>query len=37
MIGGIFGGFVGVLHGAFITGIFPTSFSFQISIIVLVR
>jgi branched-chain amino acid transport system permease protein len=36
MIGGIFGGFVGVLHGAFINGIFPTSFSFQISIIVLV-
>jgi branched-chain amino acid transport system permease protein len=35
-IGGIFGGFVGVLHGAFINGIFPTSFSFQISIIVLV-
>jgi branched-chain amino acid transport system permease protein len=36
MIGGIFGGFVGVLHGSFINGIFPTSFSFQISIIVLV-
>jgi branched-chain amino acid transport system permease protein len=35
-IGGIFGGFVGVLHGSFINGIFPTSFSFQISIIVLV-
>jgi branched-chain amino acid transport system permease protein len=35
-IGGIFGGFVGTLHGAFINGIFPTSFSFNISIIVLV-
>jgi branched-chain amino acid transport system permease protein len=35
-IGGIFGGFVGVLHGSFINGIFPTSFSFQISVIVLV-
>jgi branched-chain amino acid transport system permease protein len=35
-IGGIFGGFVGTIHGAFINGIFPTSFSFQISVIVLV-
>ena len=35
-IGGIFGGFVGTLHGSFINGIFPTSFSFQISVIVLV-
>jgi branched-chain amino acid transport system permease protein len=35
-IGAIFGGFAGALYGSFINGIFPTSFSFQISIIVLV-
>jgi branched-chain amino acid transport system permease protein len=35
-IGGIFGGFAGAIYGSFINGIFPTSFSFQISIIVLV-
>jgi branched-chain amino acid transport system permease protein len=35
-IGGIFGGFAGAVYGSFINGIFPTSFSFQISIIVLV-
>src|SRR5687767_14219272 len=35
-IGAIFGGFAGAFYGSFINGIFPTSFSFQISIIVLV-
>jgi branched-chain amino acid transport system permease protein len=35
-IGGIFGGLAGSIYGSFINGIFPTSFSFQISIIVLV-
>jgi branched-chain amino acid transport system permease protein len=35
-IGAIFGGFAGAIYGSFINGIFPTSFSFQISIIVLV-
>jgi branched-chain amino acid transport system permease protein len=35
-IGGIFGGLAGSVYGSFINGIFPTSFSFQISIIVLV-
>jgi branched-chain amino acid transport system permease protein len=35
-IGAIFGGFAGALYGSFINGIFPTSFSFQISVIVLV-
>ncbi len=35
-IGAIFGGFAGAVYGSFINGIFPTSFSFQISIIVLV-
>ncbi len=34
-IGAIFGGFAGTLFGSFINGIFPTSFSFQISIVVL--
>ena len=34
-IGAIFGGFAGALYGSFINGIFPTSFSFQISVIVL--
>ena len=34
-IGAIFGGFAGAFYGSFINGIFPTSFSFQISIIVL--
>jgi branched-chain amino acid transport system permease protein len=35
-IGGVFGGLAGSIYGSFINGIFPTSFSFQISIIVLV-
>jgi branched-chain amino acid transport system permease protein len=35
-IGGIFGGLAGSIYGSFINGIFPTSFSFQISVIVLV-
>ncbi len=35
-IGGIFGGLAGAVYGSFINGIFPTSFSFQISVIVLV-
>jgi branched-chain amino acid transport system permease protein len=35
-IGAIFGGFAGAIYGSFINGIFPTSFSFQISVIVLV-
>jgi branched-chain amino acid transport system permease protein len=35
-IGAIFGGFAGAVYGSFINGIFPTSFSFQISVIVLV-
>src|SRR4029453_5781046 len=35
-LGGCFGGFAGAVFGSFINGIFPTSFSFQISIIVLV-
>jgi branched-chain amino acid transport system permease protein len=35
-IGGVFGGLAGSVYGSFINGIFPTSFSFQISIIVLV-
>jgi branched-chain amino acid transport system permease protein len=35
-IGGIFGGLAGSVYGSFINGIFPTSFSFQISVIVLV-
>jgi branched-chain amino acid transport system permease protein len=35
-IGAIFGGFAGAFYGSFINGIFPTSFSFQISVIVLV-
>jgi branched-chain amino acid transport system permease protein len=35
-IGGVFGGLAGAVYGSFINGIFPTSFSFQISIIVLV-
>jgi branched-chain amino acid transport system permease protein len=35
-IGGIFGGLAGAIYGSFINGIFPTSFSFQISVIVLV-
>ncbi len=35
-IGAVFGGFAGALYGSFINGIFPTSFSFQISVIVLV-
>jgi branched-chain amino acid transport system permease protein len=34
-IGAIFGGFAGAIYGSFINGIFPTSFSFQISVIVL--
>jgi branched-chain amino acid transport system permease protein len=34
-IGAIFGGFAGAVYGSFINGIFPTSFSFQISVIVL--
>jgi branched-chain amino acid transport system permease protein len=34
-IGAIFGGFAGAYYGSFINGIFPTSFSFQISVIVL--
>jgi len=34
-IGAVFGGFAGALYGSFINGIFPTSFSFQISILVL--
>ena len=36
MIGAVFGGFAGAFYGSFINGIFPTSFSFQISVIVLV-
>jgi branched-chain amino acid transport system permease protein len=35
-IGGVFGGLAGSIYGSFINGIFPTSFSFQISVIVLV-
>jgi len=35
-IGAVFGGFAGAFYGSFINGIFPTSFSFQISVIVLV-
>jgi branched-chain amino acid transport system permease protein len=35
-IGGVFGGLAGAIYGSFINGIFPTSFSFQISVIVLV-
>jgi len=35
-IGAIFGGFAGAVYGSFINGIFPVSFSFQISVIVLV-
>ena len=35
-IGGVFGGLAGSVYGSFINGIFPTSFSFQISVIVLV-
>jgi len=35
-IGAIFGGFAGAVYGSFINGIFPTGFSFQISVIVLV-
>jgi branched-chain amino acid transport system permease protein len=35
-IGGVFGGFAGALYGSFINGIFPTSFLFNISIIILV-
>jgi len=35
-MGGVFGGLAGSIYGSFINGIFPTSFSFQISIIVLV-
>ena len=35
-IGGIFGGLAGSIYGSFINGIFPTSFSFQISVIVTV-
>jgi branched-chain amino acid transport system permease protein len=35
-IGGVFGGLAGAVYGSFINGIFPTSFSFQISVIVLV-
>ena len=35
-IGAVFGGFAGAVYGSFIGGIFPTSFSFQISVIVLV-
>ena len=34
-LGAIFGGFAGAIYGAFINGIFPTSFSFQISVIIL--
>jgi branched-chain amino acid transport system permease protein len=34
-IGAVFGGFAGCFYGAFINGIFPTSFSFQISVIIL--
>ena len=34
-IGAVFGGFAGAYYGSFINGIFPTSFSFQISVIVL--
>ena len=35
-IGAVFGGFAGAVYGSFINGIFPTGFSFQISVIVLV-
>jgi branched-chain amino acid transport system permease protein len=35
-LGGVFGGLAGSVYGSFINGIFPTSFSFQISVIVLV-
>jgi branched-chain amino acid transport system permease protein len=35
-IGAVFGGFAGAFYGSFINGIFPTSFSFQISVIILV-
>jgi branched-chain amino acid transport system permease protein len=35
-IGAIFGGFVGAYYGSFIGSVFPTSFSFAISIFVLV-
>ena len=34
-IGAVFGGFAGAFYGSFVNGIFPTSFSFQISIIIL--
>jgi branched-chain amino acid transport system permease protein len=34
-IGAIFGGIVGAYHGAFIGSVFPTDFSFSISVIVL--